>query len=994
MPQSNPPIVRNNLLHLRDSSVRVGTTEWFNWLENNTKFKYQGSDGHFLARCEKRRNSCFYWYAYRRQEGKLYKEYLGKQENLSVDLLRQVSEILATAPEEEISSREPLPNSASRIDNSFLPRSKVNAPELPKHLVSRTRLIKQIHTSLTLIYAPSGFGKSTLINEWKQNCGFPVAWLVLDKNDNQPIRFWQSILMALQICDPKIGQGLLKKLQISASPIQNNQIVSSLKYDLEPYPQIGLVLDDFHHIHNSQIIDSLQAWLESLPPNLQLVLSGHIKPALSLNKLRASDQVTEMSTNDLRFSLDEGVLYLSMYTPTPPVALDDLKKLASHTEGWAAGLTLTALALSNHTNRRQFVDTFSGAHMYFRNYFMETILNRLPIEIQSFLLRTSIIKHFTASLCDALTGQSNSEEILGYLWKENVFVVKQKEKGLYRYHDLFGEMLYDRLKTQYPEEISVLHRKAAKWYSDHFAPTDAISHLISAKAWEEAAALIEETALRELDYFGEDSRLLRWLQELPESVVQQHKTLLFVYLQLANVGLPKRKIQTFISLIEENITRKPVIQRTQGEKDVLDIIQQIRETWAKGHTFTPPHSTGKRSEMSWQLLNNLHLVKVPNAKISNKLEGKIYQYYELGKKYKNLFVISMAGGGYARRSAINGHLNRSEKVARQVIQQALFLRGSLPETASIPLVALSLVHFERFELDKAADFLSRASEVDPNPTSTNLPVVSGILRSKIQLAKGEDEEALATIQSIQELHTRRPSGYWNNADLIAYEALICARTAHIEDAEQLLEQLGSVGEHPVADMVRAGILLEKEEYPAAEQILQSLISTYPNSFHEEPTINAVVMLTLAYFYQNNINSAHRCIKEAVQLAENERWFRPFVDYGGQIRPMLQVLLKINQLPLSTQKFIHDLLKVISAQTSGQQILPEEELDNLCCAASITPRELNVLQQLGEGLSNQEIANGLYISKSTVKTHLGNIYEKLGVHNRVQAITQAKVLGLI
>lgn len=993
MPTLHPPLVKNNLLYFEDTAIPVDSAEWFDWLGANKKFKYQGEDSHFLARCETRRNNTCFWYAYRRQAGKLSKVYLGKTDCLTKDHLTQAGILLSESHLSNQKKIVPLPNPKMRIDHSFLQKTKVNAPDLPQQLLSRPRLSRQINTPLTLIYAPSGFGKSTLLNEWKQTCGFPVAWLVLDENDNHPIRFWYSLVMALQTVYPQFGQGLIKYLGVSSAPILRSEIISLLTDGIATIPKLGLVLDEFQHIHNAQILEFLQSWLEQSPPNFQLVLSGHIKPPLAVGGLRARGMVTEIETNTLRFTLEEGARYLAMYPQTPPLAHDDLEKLARHTEGWAAGLTLTALAMGKHENPRQFVDTFSGAHIYFREYFMETVLHRLSPEVQSFLLRTSIVKHFNASLCNALTGQTNGDQILTYLWNENLFVARLSENGLYRYHDLFAEMLYDRLKTQSPAEISSLHRKAAKWYNDHQAPPDAISHLLAAKAWEEAAALIEETALRELEQYGEDSRLLSWLLELPENIVQQHKNLLFVYLQLANMALPKEKIQSFISRIEQNINRKLSGTPTQGERDVLEIVQKIRGSWAQGNTFTPPIPSG-RSEMSWQLLNQLHLVKVTGYKNPDDLEDKIFQFYELAKEHNNLFVMLMAGGVYARRTAINGRLNRSEKVAHQVIQQAITLRGVLPETASIPLAALSMVHFQRYELDLANKYVSRAMEVDPNPTSTNLPVVIAILRSKIQLALNRGDEALTIIQSIRDLHKSRPSGTWKDSDLMAYEALVFARTGDLSHADQLLKQNNAAGQHPLSDLIMAEILLAQEQYVDVEQMLTPLLIQYPTSLQEESTLHARVMLALALFGQHKVNQARQVMKEAVRLAEEDRFFRPFMEFGIRSVPVLKVVLQTAKLTTSAQNFIKEIFRMMEKLDYGNTWLSNEELADLSTAASITTREQEVLRLLWEGQSNREIASSLYISESTVKTHLSNIYEKLSVNNRIQATTRAIELNLI
>jgi LuxR family maltose regulon positive regulatory protein len=339
-------------------------------------------------------------------------------------------------------------------------------------------------------------------------------------------------------------------------------------------------------------------------------------------------------------------------------------------------------------------------------------------------------------------------------------------------------------------------------------------------------------------------------------------------------------------------------------------------------------------------------------------------------------------------------LKRSERIARQVLQQAIALRGSLPETASIALAALSLVHFERHELDLADKFLSRAMEVDPNPTSTNGLVSMAILRSKIQLAEGKGDDALVTIQSMRELHASRPSGMWDDTDLVAYEALVHVRTGDLSQAEQLLDQIGEIGQHSVSDLVRAEILLAQKRFTSSEQLLRSLIIHNPSSINEEPIMRARVMLALALFGQHKVSRARQVMAEAVRLAEADRFFRSFLEFGVQSIPMLRVVLHTENLTTSAQDFIKEIFRILEKTNGGSIQVPEEELIDLSTAASVTAREQDVLYLLGEGQSNREIAMGLCISESTVKTHLGNIYSKLGVNNRVQAATRARELHLI
>lgn len=993
-------IVRGDTLQIGPTSLQVGSVEWVGWLAQHSKFSFQGENGHFMAQRETRRSQA-YWYAYRRRAGKLFKQYLGKAEELTVERLEAASITLAGQNLFEQYAHQPAggPPSGveSRIDTTLLPMTKVNPPALPLHLLARPRLTAQINKPLTLVSASSGFGKSTLLNDWKRTCGIPVAWLSLDEADNHPVRFWCSVVTALQILRPGFGEELLGYLR-AAPPVHLPEVVSRLTNDilasLGGIPRFGLVLDDFQVIRRPELTASIQAWLEQLPPNMQLIILGHSQPALSLGNLRARGSLTELDANDLRFSLEEGIRYLQQYPQEPPLAYTDLEKLVKHTEGWAAGLTLTAVALGKHEDRRQFIDTFSGAHIYLREYFMETVLKDLDPDVQAFLLKTAILKHLTGSLCDAVMGQPGGEAMLARLWQENLFLTRLEEQGWYRYHDLFAEMLLSQLHARFPGEVPQLHQRAAQWYRERDAPADAVSHLLAVDAWEDAAALIETMALRELESYGEDSRLLRWLQDLPEGVVQQHKTLLFVYLRLAEVALPKQKIKRFIERIEANLARKTAFQPTQEARDVLVEIRRIRRVWKNGDYFTPPARDDNDNDAKWEVLNGLHLLSPGNRPEPDLWEEQVYGLLHKAQAQHNLFVVLMAGGVLARQTFLRGQLRRSEKIARQVLDQALLQRGKLPEPASIALSVLSQVHLERNELALAQRYLTQAQNVDPNPTSTNMVVQNGILWVWLQAAQGKFDEALVDMHAIRELHTRRPSGMWTDQDLLAQEALLCLRQGAAAAAEELIDQSESMGEHDLSQLARAKILLQKNRAGAAEQQLTRLISRNPSHIDFEPLMDARVQLALALFAQHKHHQALQTITEAVRCAAPERIFRPFLESGvqgdGACAALLALALKTERLTGDAQAFLTEALGFLGRPGSYSPA----EMEAFSTSASISQREQDVLSLLSNGYSNGAMAQELCISESTVKTHLSNIYTKLGVNSRMQALKRGKELKLI
>lgn len=1000
MPKPGKFIVEHDTLQV-EPPIRVGSGEWFAWLAHHDRFKFQGAQGHFSAQCEERRKTN-YWYAYRRREGKLFKQYLGKADELILERLESASLALAGLPvggqpsdqpgREQPSGVTAHPPSADRAAPSLLPLTKINSPVLPRQLIVRPRLTGQITTPLVLVYAPSGFGKSTLLNDWKRICGHPVAWLSLDEGDNQPFRFWYSLAVALQAARPEIGREILPGLRAATVPL--SEAVSYLTNDLvhcqECLPRLGLVLDDFHHILDPEIYTSLQAWLEHFPPNLQLAIAGHTRPPLALGALRGRGFVTELAAGDLRFTLEEGIHYLQQYPQDPPVAHTDLEKLVRHAEGWAAGLMLTAMALGKHEDRRGFIDTFSGAHIYLREYFLETVFQRTTPEMQTFLIQTAILKNLTGSLCDAVTGRPGGEAVLGRLWQENQFLVRLEEPGWYRYHDLFGEMLLSQLQGRFPGEVPLLHQRAAQWYREQNAPAEAVYHLLAIEAWEEAAALLESMALAELEQSGEDSRLLRWLQELPAAVVQKNKTLLFVYLRLAEMALPRQKVEGFIAHLETNLAGKTAQQLTLDEREVLAEVQRIRQTWQQGQAYHPPAREGNANDARWGLLDDLHLLKQGTLPNSEGLEDQLAGLLQRAQAQPNLFVVLMVGGVLARRAFVRGQLVRSEAIAREILEQAQRLRGKLPEPASIALAVLSEVCLERHELAAAQRYLAQAQEVDPNPTSTNMLVQNAVLRAKILATQGQCAAALANLRAIRELHARRPSGTWTDQDLLAYEAQTHLRGGDVLAAERLLAEAESRGAHALAQWVRAEILLKTGQAEAAAGTFNRLIVQNPNGVSLEPLMAARVQLAVALLEQHKANQALQALCEAVRLATPERFLRPFLENSAGCRPLLWLALRGEKLSGEAQEFVREVLRV----SGHAEELAPAEMESLSTSAAINPREQDVLHLLSSGYSNREMAEQLCISESTVKTHLRNIYFKFGVHSRLQAINSAKELKLI
>lgn len=978
--------------------IPLDSPQWNDWLTSHKQFNFKGAAGHFSARCETR-NGSNYWYAYRRRSGKLNKVYLGKSEEITLARLEHVAANLAgkTVLTQLTLSTEPQNNlpHKSWINSSFPTLTKIRPPILPPNLITRPRLNEKIISPVTFICAPGGFGKSTLLNAWQQErSDMPIAWAALDADDNHLLRFWSTVVMALQAVAPGLGKNLLPHLQVSSS-VTPSEIVAWLTNEIinakGDFSCIGLILDDYHHIQHADIHASIQALLEHLPPVLQLIIAGRTRPPIALGRLRAQGIVTELEMDDLRFTLEEGIDFLQQHISEQPLAYGDMETLVKRTGGWAAGLTLAVLALNKQQDRRRFIDTFSGAHLFLREYFMETALHQQPEAVQTFLLKTSILKQLTGGLCDAVTGQTDGAQMLAHLWQENLFMVRSEEQAWYHYHDLFAEMLQGQLQVQFPDQIPDLHRRAAAWYRRQNASADAVRHLLAIEDWEEAASLIEDVVLRELVEYGEDSRLLRWIQQLPESVFQHHKTLLFVYLRLAKLAMHPAEVERFLQRLETNLVRKPDEKMTEDEVEVLAEVRTIRQRKMAGDMTFPLADV---SDSRWQLLDALWIVEAYYIPQTEAVGARLYEIYEQAREQGNLFVVLIAGADCANRAFLRGHLRQSEKIIYQVLQQALTQRGKLPEPASIVLIILGQISLARNELTQARQLMQQATAVDPNPTSSNMPVNIAITRAKLQSTLGNHEAARSTIQAARTLQTQRPSGAWRDQDLAAYEAWFCTRQGNCAEAERLLTEAAAEEDHALTKLVRAEMLLCQGQAAAAEAILTDFVAQYPFGFPNEPSLSARVLLALVLFKQHKLYQARQTLAEAVRLAAPERFIRPFLDYGPQPISLLALLLHTENLTAESQGFIHEILQLLGHTDDVSRLLPEENLKSLAAAASITEREQDVLRLVSEGLSNREIAAELCISPGTVKTHLANIYGKLEVNNRVQAVAEAQMLKSI
>src|SRR6266700_3502357 len=502
---------------------------WQSWLREVTSFAFHSPAGSLNVYLERRPRGGAYWYAYQTKEGRTRKRYLGRTETLSLAHLEKTAFALR---------REQQPPQA--FDQGMLVLSgRLAPPRLPHALVERERLLVALDgallTPLTLLAAPAGWGKTTLLATWARRNAAQVAWLSLEELDTSPTRFWVGLIAALRRCGgyaPSFGETAVALLQ-SPQPPSPSTILTALLQELEnreahPAP-IVLIVDDYQVIEEQAIHQGMSFFLEHPPAKVHLILASRADPDLPLARLRVRGQLTEIRATDLRFQEVEANQYLGQML-SPPLSEAEVQRLLSRTEGWIAGLYLAALTMQRREDRAAFLQAFTGSQRYLLDYVQEEILARLPTSVRDFLLHTAILSRLDASVCQAVTAEPErrvSQQMLEWLERANLFLVSlDEERRSYRLHDLFREALLSTLHTTHPERVPVLHRRAASFYEAQGEWAEAITHALQAADSSTAARLMEQT-VEQFWLRGEAATITRWVLALPEVLAGGHARLLF-----------------------------------------------------------------------------------------------------------------------------------------------------------------------------------------------------------------------------------------------------------------------------------------------------------------------------------------------------------------------------------------------------------------------------------------------------------------------------------
>lgn len=1019
-----PQVTGDQLVRLDETGERlppvpVESADWYAWLnaEDTRSFAVRTPQGTFTARRERQHGS-WYWYAYRTRGAKLRKVYLGKSEELTRDRLNEAAASLA---DHQSTSTEP---QSAESSTHLLPllTTKITPPPVRRTLVARPRLIDRLNAAtehtLTLISAPAGFGKTTLLSEWITRSVRPVAWLSLDAEDNDLVRFFTYFIAALRTLHDAIGDGVLSMLQ-SPQPLPLAMILPSLINEVATIPtDIVLVLDDYHLIDAQPIHDMLVFLLDHLPPQMHLVIATRSDPPLSLARLRARGQLREVRAADLRFTHDEVVAFLTTVMDLKLSAVD-VAALETRVEGWVTGLQLAALAMHGREDISGFLAAFTGSHRYVLTYLVEDVLEHQPEHVQTFLLRTSILDRLTSPLCNALTDGTDSQAMLELLEQANLFTVPLDDEGTwYRYHPLFADTLRHHLQRTQPDLVPELHRRASVWYEQQGFVAEAVRHALSAKDVDRAALLIEHIAKTMLGH-GEIITLRGWMEALPAEMVRGRPWLGLTYAWILLINSQLEAIAPRLEDVEQALA-------AQHELSLIETNHLLGQVAAlRAQVALQAHDFPRAIDLCRQALERIPQDNAFGRSIVALSLGSAYRLSGDAEAASKAFSEASANGqaaghilltlyaltNLAELSDLQGQLHQVARIHRQALRLATEGHGQPVPIAGMAHVGLGKLLREWNDLDAAMRHLLEGEELGRRGGLEGVVLDSAITQALVFQAQGNAENALERLDSAEEIAQRLQASTIVER-IAAFRARLDLARGRLGSAVQWVQQSGLRVddemniEREIEHLTLARVLIAQgREQPTSSHLQQALalLSRLRKSAETAGRLGRVIEIqalqALALHAQGDTAGAMTALERAVSLAEPEGYVRTFVDEDLPMRELLRRLLELQRKSRTSAGRGYSLEYVRNLLVAFEQ--PIHRLKQTPPARAVQPlldplseRELEVLRLIAAGRKNQEIADELVVVVGTVKAHINSIYRKLDVTSRVQAVSRAKALHLL
>lgn len=909
-----------------------------------------------------------------------------------------------------------------------LVRTKLYIPRGRQELVPRPHLIARLNqglrTPVILVSGPAGFGKTTLLAEWIRQAEWTPAWISLDEGDNDPVRFLSYLVSALNNVEPGGYQTALEMLESPQPPPAERVLtavinaVDQARLQEAASSYLILILDDYHLITSNAVHTAMTFLLDHLPERMRLVISSRADPPLPLARLRARAQLTELRADDLRFSQEETADFLNRIMGLN-LQSADIRALISRTEGWAAGLQMAAVSLQGRADLENFIKAFAGSNRYILDYLVEEVLGRQPEHIQSFLMKTSLLKRLTGALCDYILEQEqqpddatqkvswSGQEILEYLENSNLFIIPlDDQRQWYRYHRLFADLLNKRLNQIHPGLTSVLHERASHWFECHDLITEAVDHALLAEDWKRAANMIEEVA-DGLLLHGEIGTLAGWLDRLPVELVRSHALLdLYQVTCLIFSGQSHAAIEAHLKRIErqhpQRLAEITVLRAYVAlfQAQFSKVEELAREALAR----LPERSAFFQSTLFWiQGFSKL------NVEDLNTRADLLQILAEKSKIMGSLMFTVITLCQLAEVRMGQGQLVLARDLYQKALETAMAPDESLLPVAGQAKIGLGHILREWNQLDQAIRYSEQGIELVGKWQP--MAALDGYFNLAWSYkALGDAEKAHAAILKAQHMaqaydvteiddrivafvHARLD--FWRG-DLQAIQRYLDEMQSAVPPGEEIQPEFLSQGMRESLDyrmrkyeqIALARALIVQQQPDNALALLDALITKLREQGRIMMLVEIQILRAEAMHLRGDTEEAQAAFEDALRLAEPGGFMRTFMDEGPWVTKFLQNAISRGVC----QDYAGRILDALGTDLPT----PSHKLASVPAGLveALSEREMQVLRLLNSSLSIPEIAAELTVAVSTARTHVKHIYAKLDVHSRLEAVAKAQDLGLV
>lgn len=886
--------------------------------------------------------------------------------------------------------------------------TKINLPHTRADVILRPRVFRVLDeawgnaTPLTLISAPAGSGKSTLILSWLKAGRIPAAWYSIEEGDDSLSRFVHYTLAALQTVNANLGRSAEKIFDVEEEfDVQIEAVMSGLIKELQAVESpIALVFEDYHHIASQEVHIFVGKLIEHAHPYLRVIITSRTTPPLPLMKWQVRHQAIDLRAEDLHFDLEEAGSFMKhvMKIDLPQAELENLQR---QTEGWVAGLQLVALFLRNDKKFSSF--SIQGNQWNIADYLMTEVLNQLPLDLKVFLLKTSVLKRLNASLCNAVLGRDDSQKMLEKIETENLFIVSlDTTREWFRYHHLFTDFLLNKLHNDFSiSEIGALHGTASHWFAKQGFLADAIEHALAAKNFEYAAYLIGPQAEKWMRR-GEISTILETLKKLPDSIVKHYSDLCIWYGWAYAIRGELRQAEAWVLKAEEKIAPN-LHDLAEGNTNISIIIRNaytqifaIRAMIARQQNAYPLAIKLSERALSTVPGDNLELRAIILAGLSSAkiAAGDLSQADEITNSTRN--VAQQAQYPYITFSMLMnetvlalmcGQLFRVYEVSKEAL--LLCERESMAHLSFLPHIRLGRVYYLWNQLKEAEIHIHKGIE-NPQFPEYALSVCNGTVNlALLQMAQGNSSQALETLEKVKDIaRVYQVENAVERAN--GLQAMIHLSFGDVQSVARWVKNSGWEKFNPRQEHINFPddsfsvfchyLILYEKDWKRAQDILTWRKDHSIAKNRIGVSIDAYLLSAMLNQIQNQNDLAMQNLYDAIKVSEPEYFLRPFIDYEKKIQPLLA------QIPTAHEAYGFA-QKILSNFT-----IPQTRESNLM--ESLNDQEMKILQLMAQGHTNPEIAKQLLLAVSTVRWYVKHIYRKLGVHNRTQATIEAQKHDII